>query len=153
MRISLIAKDLYLVFFMALTMMTLAIYRLYECAKVCPELLFFTLVGIFMLLFHAFCLKSGAALVIAVFLIFVAMGAEVNKTRIFLFSLVIFILYVYFGMDFYVLFETLEGELSKVEILHGVVETMRDPSFLIPEKALLTDLIEGTSRWLLTLSS
>lgn len=153
MRISLIAKDLYLVFFMALIMMTLAIYRLYECAKYCRELLFFALVGIFLLLFHAFCLKSGVALIVAVFLIFVTMGAEVNKVRIFLFSLVIFVLYVYFSMDFVILFETLEGELSKIGILDGVVETMRDPSFLIPEKALLSDLIEGTTRWLLTLSS
>ena len=56
-------------------------------------------------------------------------------------------------MDFVILFETLEGELSKIGILDGVVETMRDPSFLIPEKALLSDLIEGTTRWLLTLSS
>jgi hypothetical protein len=116
MRMSLIAKDLLIVFLLGIAMMGVAVYRLYESSYAVAQNLVYAYIGVFLLFFHAFCLKSAVVLTMALVLMFVTLTFSITKTRLTLLAGVLVISYLYFGSDFEILFESFEEELYKVGV-------------------------------------
>jgi hypothetical protein len=157
MRISLLAQNIFLTFYLGIGMMLMAIYRTYQVAYMNAALYFATFAYCMLLILHSFCLKSSSVLVLSILVLFVLLSKEINSNRWKLLTFFMIVCSLIFmrssGLDIGELFSIVEKEAYRHEGLGQFYLVMADPTRLVPEKKLFEDALNWVQNSLLGVMS